>query len=66
MNDVHQDYVRERELIKTMKLLHDQLEHLVENLSERLRREVEDRFTQLRADLGQHTSRPGPEKKGAV
>jgi tetratricopeptide (TPR) repeat protein len=39
MNQVHQDYVRERELIKTTRLLNDQVKRATEQISAQLRAE---------------------------
>jgi hypothetical protein len=51
MNLVHQDYVREREMIKTSQLLNDQISEITENISARLRAESQEHFEQAKAEL---------------
>ncbi|WP_018656697.1 tetratricopeptide repeat protein [Actinomadura flavalba] len=51
MNLVHQDYVRERELIKTTQLLNEQVERAAEAISARLRAESEAYLDDVKADL---------------
>jgi tetratricopeptide (TPR) repeat protein len=56
MNAVHQDYFRERELINTSRLLHEQVTELSEGVSRRLKTEFQGYFEQVKEDLDRQSS----------
>jgi tetratricopeptide (TPR) repeat protein len=55
MNQVHQDYVRERELIKTTQLLEEQMKRAADEISARLRAESEAYADEVRRDLARYS-----------
>jgi tetratricopeptide (TPR) repeat protein len=56
LNPVHQDYVRERELISTTRLLNQQVDSLIDQIRGRLREEFEEHLAQVKADLERQSS----------
>jgi hypothetical protein len=55
MNMVHQDYVREREMIKTTQLLDEQVRRASEQISVRLRAESEAYLDEVKKDLSRYS-----------
>jgi tetratricopeptide (TPR) repeat protein len=56
MNLVHQDYVRERELIKTSQLLDEQVKRASDEISARLRAESEAYLDEVKQDLSRYSA----------
>jgi hypothetical protein len=54
-NAVHQDYVRERELIQTTQLLKDQISALAGDIGAQLRDEFDEYLYEVEADLERHS-----------
>ncbi|GAA2103957.1 tetratricopeptide repeat protein [Actinomadura alba] len=55
MNLVHQDYVREREMIKTTQLLDEQVQRASDEISARLRAESESYLDDVKKDLSRYS-----------
>jgi hypothetical protein len=56
MNAIHQDYVRERELITTTRLVHEQVATLTDQLSLQLREQFQQHRQGMRDEVERHTS----------
>lgn len=55
MNMIHQDYVREREMVKTTQLLNEQISAIAQDIKDQLRSESEEYLDDVKDDLMEYS-----------